>query len=75
MNSTRTPLKLLASAVLTAVSFSVWAHPGHRQLDGAPGDMHLHDLLPDSLLGVVILAALAVAGILGAVRWVRRSRK
>lgn len=71
----RNPLKTLAAAVLAVSSSLVWAHPGHRHLDGAPGDMHLHALLPESLLGVLILVALVVAGILGIAHWIRRSRR
>lgn len=71
----RNPLKTLAAAVLAVSSSLVWAHPGHRHLDGAPGDMHLHALLPESLLGVLILVAFVVAGLAAAVHWIRRTRR
>ena len=63
---------VLLSVLLTATAPALQAHPGHRHLEGAPGDMHLHAFLESPhgllLLGVVVIAALGW----GVYRFMRR---
>jgi len=76
MPTLNTLLPKTLTASLAALSAPLaWAHPGHRHLDGAPGDMHLHDLLPDSLWGGLVLITIIAVAVVGAVQWVRRSRR
>ena len=67
--------KTLAASVVALNAPLAWAHAGHRHLDGAPGDMHLHDLLPDSLLGGLALITIIAVAVVVTVHWVRRSRR
>lgn len=76
MLTTRSLLHNALTATVAALFAPLaWAHPGHRHLDGAPGDMHLHDLLPDSLWGGLALITIIVVAVMGVVHWVRRSRR
>lgn len=63
------------SAILGTLSAHALAHPGHQHLDGAPGDMHLHALLPQSPWGLLVLMAVAAIGVLLVRAFLRRSRR
>jgi len=63
--------RMLLGCFFALLTSTALAHPGHTHLDGAPGDMHLHALLPQSPWSVLLLVVLAVAGVL----WLRARRQ
>ena len=68
--------KPILGLLLTSIASALHAHPGHLHLEGAPGDMHLHEFLFDApaLLGGLALLVLVLV-CWGGIRTMRRRER